>query len=100
MVKVQYLGISPLDLEGFPAGIKRSKDGALHFKPNRVYDLEESEFTHIKKIRPDLKFHVYNPETRKVGGKKEEETKAAPKVSADKPKKVPKESEKKSKDDK
>ena len=99
MVKVQYLGISPLDLEGFPAGIKRSKEGALHLKPKCVYTLEDLEFAHVKKIRPDLKFHVYNEETQKVETKKAE-IKETPKVSADKPKKVPKESEKKSSDKK
>jgi len=67
MVKVQYLGISPLDIEGFPKNIEKSFKGkALHLKPSTVYLLNEAEFEFIKKSRPELRFHVFKEEKKFV----------------------------------
>lgn len=59
MIKVQFLGLSPECIDGFTAIGKRTFEGALHLKPSSVYDISEEEFEHVKKIRPDLKFHVF-----------------------------------------
>jgi len=64
MIKVQYLGLSPVDVEGFPKGTERMKQGAIHLKPNKVYQLSDGEFAFIKKLRPDLKFHEFKPEKK------------------------------------
>jgi len=59
-MKIQYLGRSPEDVDGFPKNIERTFKGALHLKPGRVYTLSEGEYTYIKKIRPDFRFVVFS----------------------------------------
>lgn len=59
MIKIQFLGLSPENVEGFSKGIKRTFKGALHLKPNCVYDMSKEEFDHVKLVRKDLKFHVF-----------------------------------------
>jgi len=59
MIKVQYLGMSPEDVGGFPAGIERTFEGALHLKPRKVFELTEEEYAHVKKVRPDLRFQEF-----------------------------------------
>lgn len=62
MIKIQFLGMSPVDVDGFPKSVERTLKGALHLKPNRVYSISEGEFAHVKEIRPDLKFYVFKIE--------------------------------------
>ena len=62
--KVQFLGICPIDLDGFPKMSNRTFKGALHLKPKKVYELSSDEFNFIKTIRPDLRFHVFKPEKK------------------------------------
>ena len=64
MVKIQFLGSSPEYVEGFPAKLERTFDGALHLKPKKVCEISESEFEFVKKLRPDLKFHVFKAEKK------------------------------------
>lgn len=59
MIKVQFLGLSPVCVEGFSEGSKRTFKGSLHLKPNQVYDISHDEYAHIKKVRADLKFHEF-----------------------------------------
>lgn len=63
MVKVQYLGMAPNCVEGFPKHEKRTFSGALHLRPNHIYDISEEEFDFIKKSEPELKFYQF-----KTGG--------------------------------
>lgn len=84
MVKVQFLGLSPECVEGFPEGTKRALKGALHLKPNQVYDISKEEFAHMKAIRSDLKFHEFklgnkvvkpkNPKKKKKDSKKDDKS--------------------------
>lgn len=59
MVKIQFLGLSPECVEGFSQNDKQTFQGSLHLKPNQVYDISKVEFEHVKKVRPDLKFYVF-----------------------------------------
>jgi len=56
MLRVQYLGQSPEDVDGFPRNISRTFAGALYLKPGRVYVISEAEFAYVKKVRPELRF--------------------------------------------
>ena len=60
-MRVQYLGQSPVDVDGFPANIQRTFSGALHLMPGRVYVLSAGEYAHIKKVRPELRFAEFKP---------------------------------------
>jgi len=64
MQKIQYLGTSPLDVEGFPTGIERTFEGALHLKPNTVYAVSDAEFEHLRSARPELRFHVFQADRK------------------------------------
>lgn len=55
-MRVQYLGSSPEDVDGFPSNIERTFAGALYLKPGRVYLLSAAEYAYIKKVRPELRF--------------------------------------------
>lgn len=59
MTRVQYLGQSPEDVDGFPTNIERTFSGALYLKPGRVYVLSVGEYAYIKKVRPELRFVEY-----------------------------------------
>lgn len=63
MIKVQYLGMSPEEIEGFPKG-KRTFKGALHLKPHKVYKLSKEEYAFLKKLRPKLKFFEFKEEKK------------------------------------
>lgn len=63
MKKVQFLGMSPVDVDGFKVS-KPTFKGALHLKPNTVYDISNDEFEHIKTVRPDLRFFVFKLEQK------------------------------------
>ncbi len=63
-MKIQFLGSSPIDVEGFSKKIERTFEGALHLKPNKVYELSEGEFEFIKGQLPNLKFHVFKVEKK------------------------------------
>ena len=82
MVKLQFLGKSPIDFDGFPKKVERTFSGALHLKPNKVYEISEQEYSCIKKARPELKFHEFKKEQKFVRPvvKVEEPQKVEPKV--------------------
>lgn len=88
MIKVQFLGLSPECIEGFPNGKERTFEGSLHLKPNQIYDISKLEFEYIKSKRKDLKFHEF-----KLGSK-------VVKSKIQKPKKVTEKKDNKSVSDK
>lgn len=65
MKKIQFLGLSPMDLEGFPEGKDRTFEGSLHLKPKKVFTLSDAEFDFVQKTRPDLKFLLFKDEGKK-----------------------------------
>lgn len=62
MVKVQFLGSSPTDVEIFSDKIKRTFKGSLHLKPKKVFEISKGELAFITKANPSLKFHVFKDE--------------------------------------
>ena len=58
MIKVQYLGLSPVDIDNFPAKAERSVKGALHLKPNTVYELTAAEYNFIQADYQEVKLSV------------------------------------------
>lgn len=59
MIKLQYLGSSPLDVEISSLVKTKTFEGALHLKPKKVYTLSKEEYAELKKLYPELKFLVF-----------------------------------------
>ena len=58
MIKVQYLGLSPIDIDGFPKKAERSVKGALHLRPSSVYEMTADEYNFIQANFQEVKLTV------------------------------------------
>jgi len=85
-LKLQFLGTSPIDVEGFPKAIKRTKEGALNLKPSQVLEITKDEFAFIQKTYPELKFYQFPEEAPAIKTKKavEKKEKKEPKAKVSK----------------